>query len=1088
MPISGIVDGGDNFVTVTPDVVGSVDGQAGIDQITVDFSTLVTDIQLSGSTYFDEFFNSLAFYNFESVIFKGGSGNDYLRGIGSGVMTDQLYGGAGIDTLVGVNFGADLYDGGAGNGDRLILDYRGVADQPVSIILPTDATPYTIATTGAQIVGIEALTVQTGNGDDTVTTNPGDYDDSITTNGGNDTVASGKGFDVVDAGAGDQDKLVIDWSDATSGVRYAGIYAGSRLYDLNGTRQVDYYGIEKVDFTGGSARDDLRGGNLDDRLIGNAGNDALRSYQGVDTVNGGAGTDLWEADYTNLAGNVTVNINVAADVNANIRLDGVLLGANVRNVEQMIMRTGGGDDIVTALTGVYNDDIRTGDGDDKITTSRGRDYIEAGNGTDTLIADWSGVTGRINSFDIYAGRAMTSENGDRIDMYGVDAFELTGGTGDDYLRGAGLADKLLGGDGNDTLEAGSGQDLVNGGAGFDKWTGDYHTSIAKVLFNATASQTTSQGTAAGLNIRNIEAVSIQTGSNDDTVDMTGFSGDDNITTNAGNDTVNAGLGFDVVSMGDGTGDRIIINYSSATEAVNFTDIYAGYRVADEGGNMGVDIYGAELFTISGGAAGDSLRGSSGNDVLNGNGGNDVLNGGAGTDQINGGAGNDRYIADYGTTFFPAIKLTLNATGNGTMQVGAGAGSVLSGIENVSLRTGDGQDVINLSALSGNDDIRTDDGNDTIDVGRGRVEYVEGGSGNDLLIANMSLATAGVFWDAQGTHFGYRSADGSYSIRGWDIDVFQLTGTSFGDRLYGSGQSDILNGGGGVDLLEGNGGNDQLTGGLGNDQFRFNSPWSAGVDTIIDATTGDFIRVGGVTMSGAVTVGDGSALTTGQVQIQAGGTVDAPITILRVGLDGTPGGDLTINLRGTYAASAFSLIGNDIRFTAGSTWTGGTGDDTKNGTSGNDTLVGGAGNDVLNGLAGNDTLDGGIGNDKLTGGTGYDTMTGGDGADTFFFNTAQDSGVGLVNRDVITDFNPAADKLDFSAIDANPVLAGDQAFTFIGTSAFSGAAGQMRFQVDEGATFGVIQIDRNGDGFTDFEVQLDGITALTQPQVDVAFIL
>jgi len=50
----------------------------------------------------------------------------------------------------------------------------------------------------------------------------------------------------------------------------------------------------------------------------------------------------------------------------------------------MILRTGAGNDTVTAFSGVYNDDIRTGDGDDTINVSRGKDYIEAGNGTDTL--------------------------------------------------------------------------------------------------------------------------------------------------------------------------------------------------------------------------------------------------------------------------------------------------------------------------------------------------------------------------------------------------------------------------------------------------------------------------------------------------------------------------------------------------------------------------------------------------------------------------------------------------------------------------------------------------------------------------------
>ena len=44
------------------------------------------------------------------------------------------------------------------------------------------------------------------------------------------------------------------------------------------------------------------------------------------------------------------------------------------------------------------------------------------------------------------------------------------------------------------------------------------------------------------------------------------------------------------------------------------------------------------------------------------------------------------------------------------------------------------------------------------------------------------------------------------------------------------------------------------------------------------------------------------------------------------------------------------------------------------------------------------------------------------------------------RDSVMDFDSAeGDKVDVSTIDANAVLAGNQAFTFIGTAAFSANA-------------------------------------------------
>ena len=47
--------------------------------------------------------------------------------------------------------------------------------------------------------------------------------------------------------------------------------------------------------------------------------------------------------------------------------------------------------------------------------------------------------------------------------------------------------------------------------------------------------------------------------------------------------------------------------------------------------------------------------------------------------------------------------------------------------------------------------------------------------------------------------------------------------------------------------------------------------------------------------------------------------------------------------------------------------------------------------------------------------------------------------------MITDFSPAqGDRLDLAGLDANELLANDQAFSFIGTAAFGSDAGQLRY--------------------------------------------
>jgi len=69
-----------------------------------------------------------------------------------------------------------------------------------------------------------------------------------------------------------------------------------------------------------------------------------------------------------------------------------------------------------------------------------------------------------------------------------------------------------------------------------------------------------------------------------------------------------------------------------------------------------------------------------------------------------------------------------------------------------------------------------------------------------------------------------------------------------------------------------------------------------------------------------------------------------------------------------------------------------------------------------------------------------------------------------------------DRIDLAAIDANGGAGGDQAFTFIGTAAFS-ARGQLRYVQVGGDTF--IQANTNGNtGSIEFELHLTGSHHLT----------
>ena len=142
------------------------------------------------------------------------------------------------------------------------------------------------------------------------------------------------------------------------------------------------------------------------------------------------------------------------------------------------------------------------------------------------------------------------------------------------------------------------------------------------------------------------------------------------------------------------------------------------------------------------------------------------------------------------------------------------------------------------------------------------------------------------------------------------------------------------------------------------------------------------------------------------------------------------------------------------------------EDTINGLGGADTLMGGGGADII---------DGGTGNDLIFGNAGADRLTGGTGADRFSLKLASESPVGAA--DVILDFSRSqGDRIGLADIDARTNVSGNQSFAFIGTAAFSGVSGQLRYEQSGGNTF--VSGDVNGDRVADFQIQLQGLIPLT----------
>ncbi|MGN6155652.1 MAG: calcium-binding protein, partial [Sphingomicrobium sp.] len=173
----------------------------------------------------------------------------------------------------------------------------------------------------------------------------------------------------------------------------------------------------------------------------------------------------------------------------------------------------------------------------------------------------------------------------------------------------------------------------------------------------------------------------------------------------------------------------------------------------------------------------------------------------------------------------------------------------------------------------------------------------------------------------------------------------------------------------------------------------------------------------------------------------------------------------------FASTSYKLADNIEKLTlTGSSDIWGYGNASDNVLTGND------GANKLYGLGGNDVLSGQSGNDWLEGGAGRDVTTGGIGADSFAFRDGDFAGLTASTCDQIKDFSESDGDVIRLLADADSGTTGSQTFDFIGTNAFTGAAGELRYEEISGNTY--VMGDTDGDGTADFMIRLDGSHALT----------
>jgi len=255
-----------------------------------------------------------------------------------------------------------------------------------------------------------------------------------------------------------------------------------------------------------------------------------------------------------------------------------------------------------------------------------------------------------------------------------------------------------------------------------------------------------------------------------------------------------------------------------------------------------------------------------------------------------------------------------------------------------------------------------------------------------------------------------------TYRGTDgRDIFD--GTNRAERVYGYGGNDDLFGYAGDDLLYGGAGDDLLVGDNGDDRLY----GQTGSD-LLAGERGNDVMDGGVGFDYAT-----------YFYARAGATVDLAAGTAADGFGFT---DTLISVEGVYG-SKFA--------------------------------------DTIRGDAGVNELYGNAGDDVLIGGAGQDLTVGDAGADRFVFANGDLSST-LGSADLIGDFSGReGDLIDLSGVDANAGVAGDQAFAFLGRGAFTGTAGELRYDASGGEL--VLSADLNGDRVADAFIRVDGTNTL-----------
>jgi serralysin len=446
-------------------------GFGGIDTINLTRWTgdYIVNMDTGSSNYSSELFAE-----FENLI--SGDGNDTITGnssdnnISTGIGADNINGGAGVDSLFGgvgndtmtytSGDGYDNYDGGA-DIDTVILETFESDTYQVNLAL--GRWGYNNNLFAYDIVEVENVT--TGDNNDSLFGS--NASNILIGNGGNDRLNGSVGIDTTIGGLGDDIHVVDNAGD----IVVEGIGQGTNdrvATSISFTLAADdYIELFTTDSTAGITNLSLTGNAFSQTIIGNAGNNVLRSMTGApDVLQGLGGDDVYRVfnagdTITETAGNgvndrVITVISYTLGAGDNIELFTTDASAGLANLtltgnelSQTIIGNAG-NNVLRSMTGAP--DVLQGLG--------GNDVYRVFNAGDAITETaGNGVNDRVITVINY-----TLGAGDSIELFTTDA---TGGLANLNLIGNEIVQTIQGNAGNNRIDGKAGSDSLRGNLGSD---------------------------------------------------------------------------------------------------------------------------------------------------------------------------------------------------------------------------------------------------------------------------------------------------------------------------------------------------------------------------------------------------------------------------------------------------------------------------------------------------------------------------------------------------------------------------------------------------------------------------------------------